>query len=295
MGSNKLRARPQLTPEIQAFQPLLYPPRGQKWQCHTQSELPLGLPSSAPVGRWNPTREAPHPQRHKWQCHTQSELPLGLPSSAPVGRWNPTREAPHPQRHKWQCHTRSEPPLESVRPLPLVAGIQPGKPHILNATSGSATHKASCRSVSFARSRWSLESNQGSPTSSTPQVAVPHTKRAAARSRSPAPVGRWNPTREAPHPQRHKCERQAWSGRAGFVDCFHFRLESLVPDALRATDSGVLIATCGAFKMRIHRNSHLGGDSVVQRRRLKCGKVRQLCSNLRYVSFGKPRGIGEFF
>ena len=68
-----------------------------KWQCHTQSELPLGLPSSAPVGRWNRTSQGPNPLRHKRQCHTQCELPLGLPSSAPVGRWN---RASQGLRHK---------------------------------------------------------------------------------------------------------------------------------------------------------------------------------------------------
>ena len=38
-------------------------------------------------------------------------------------------------------------------------------------TSGSATHNASCRSAVFVRSRWSLESNQGIPAYSTPQLA----------------------------------------------------------------------------------------------------------------------------
>ena len=73
----------------------------QKWQCHPQSELPLGSTSSAPDGRWNRPRELPNPQRQEWQCHTQSELPLGGPSSAPDGRWNRSRELPNPQRQEW--------------------------------------------------------------------------------------------------------------------------------------------------------------------------------------------------
>jgi hypothetical protein len=37
------------------------------------------------------------PRRNKWQRHSQSELPLESHSPAPDGRWNRSKELPNPQ------------------------------------------------------------------------------------------------------------------------------------------------------------------------------------------------------
>jgi hypothetical protein len=90
------------------------------------------------------------------------------------------QEAPVPQPPVVDARFRSPPPRQTeIRPHPLrsTSTLITPAPEV----AVPHTKRAAARS-SFARSRWSLESIERTPKSSTPEVAVPHTKRAAARS-----------------------------------------------------------------------------------------------------------------